>query len=135
MKTHGRTFIAPSLILLLLSPAASGGALAAATARHAGVVVSVDKAAGTIVVGDMGPKLPSGESKMKQYTLHVTPSTELLRVKRTDGVAPSGWLGDYVETRLSALDVKPGDWVTTTAEAGKQGLTATRVMVVDTAEP
>jgi hypothetical protein len=33
------------------------------------------------------------------------------------------------------LDVKPGDWVTATAEVGKQGLTATRIVVVDTAEP
>jgi len=122
------------LIASLLSAVVSATAHAA-TARHAGVVVSVDQTAGAIVVGDVGPKLPSGESKTTNRTLRVTPATEVVRVKRSAGVAPSGWFRDYVETRLSALDVKPGDWVAVTAEVDKRGLTATRVVVVDTAEP
>ena len=94
----------------------------------------MDNAAGTIVVGDMGPKLPSGESKVTRYTMRVTPSTEVIRVNRAAGTAPSWWFGDYVETKLSASDVKPGDWVTATAEADKQSLTAVKIVVVDTTE-
>jgi hypothetical protein len=134
MKTHCKTLIAWVLIPPLISLAASGWA-EAETVRHAGVVVAVDKAAGTIVVGDVGPKLPSGESKITRYTMHVTPSSELIRVKRAAGTAPSGWFGDYVETSLPTWDVKPGDWVTATAEADKQRLTAVKIVVVDTTEP
>ena len=134
MKMHRQSLVARRVIVSLLSLATFTWA-EAATTRHAGVVVSVDKAAGTIVVGDLGPKLPSGESKTTRYTMRVTASTELLRVKRSAGAAPSGWLGDYVETRLPAMDIKPGDWVTATAEADEHGLTATRIVVVDTGEP
>jgi len=134
MGTRCQALFALLLTVLLLAPAAPGPA-EAATVRHAGVVVSVDKAAGAFTVGDMGPKLPSGESVMRHYTIRVTPSTELLSVKRSAGVGPRGFPGDYVETRLSSLDIKPGDWVTTSAEAGKKGLTATQVVVVSTAEP
>ena len=134
MKTHYQTLITRCLIVSLVTLAAPGRA-DAATVRHAGEVVAVDKAAGTIVVGDMGPMLPSGESKVTRYTMRVTPSTEVIRVNRAAGTAPSGWFGDYVETKLSASDVKPGDWVTATAEADKQRLTAVKIVVVDTTEP
>jgi hypothetical protein len=120
--------------LWLLTLAASGGA-EAATALYAGVVQSVDKAAGTIVVGDMGPRLKSGESKATPRTIRVGPSTEFVRVKRSPGVAPSGWFGDYVETRLAPWQVKPGDWVTVVVERGPDGVTATKITVVDTDEP
>ena len=134
MKTPGKMLIARSLTLLVLMLAVCAWT-EAATARYAGVVVAVDKAAGTIVVGDTGPKLPSGESKITRYTMRVTRSTEFARVKRAAGVAPSGWLGDYVETKLPAWDVKPGDWVAAVVEADKQRLTAIKVVVVDTNEP
>ena len=134
MKTQGKTLIARFLTLSVVMLAACAWT-EAATVRYAGVVVGVDKAAGTIVVGDTGPKLPSGESKITRYTMRVTPSTEFTRVKRAVGVAPSGWLGDYVETSLPAWDVKPGDWVAAVVEADKQRLTAVKVVVVDTTEP
>ena len=46
--------------------------------------------------------LESGRSEVRRYTMQVTSSTEFARVKRASGVAPSGWVGDYVETRLPA---------------------------------
>lgn len=104
-------------------------------ARHAGLVIAVDKAAGTIVMGDMGPRLRDGLGEITRYTLQVAPSTEIVRVKRAAGVAPSGWFGDYVETRLSAGDVKPGDFVAVTSEGKGRRLKAVKVTVVDTSEP
>lgn len=124
-----------SVVILSFIALPSLGRAEAVRARHAGVVVAVDKAAGTIVVGDMGPMLPGGESKIAQYTMAVTPSTEFVRVKRAAGAAPSGWLNDYVETALPAWDVKPGDWVAAIAEKDNQRLKATKIMVVDTTEP
>lgn len=105
----------------------------AATARHSGVVMTVNQAAGTVVVGDMGPRLKNGDSKMAPRTVRVTPSTDFVRVKREPGAAPSGWVGDYTETKLAAWTVKPGDWVTITTEG--EHLTAVKIIVVDTSEP
>lgn len=117
--------------LALTAPAWS----ASTSASHAGLVMAVNKAAGTIVMGDTGPRLKSGESKVTRYTIRVTPSTEFVHVKRATGTAPSGWLGDYVETKLSAWEVKPGDWVAIALEPDKGRATAAKITVVDTSTP
>jgi hypothetical protein len=132
MKTHCKGLAALFLVVSLAWLTASGSADAAA--RRAGLVMSVDKAAGTIVLGEMGPRLPSGESKVTPQTIRVTPSTEFVRVKRAADTAPSGWIGDYVESKLPAWDVQPGDWVTATVEGGGARPTAVKVTVVDMAE-
>ncbi len=67
--------------------------------------------------------------------VQVKPFTAFVRVTRAAGVAPSGWLGDYVEAVVSAADVKPGQWVTVAVEGGTRGLTAVKVIVLDTSEP
>jgi hypothetical protein len=127
--------VSGGLVSLWLLVLGASGAAEAATTLYAGVVQSLDKAAGTIVVSDMGPKLKSGESKATPRTIHVRPSTEFVRVKRATGVAPSGWLGDYVEARLPAWEVKPGDWVAVAGERGPKGVMATRITVVEIGEP
>jgi len=134
MSTHSKILsgVLVGLSLLALAPP---GRTEAATARHSGEVLSLDKAVGTILVGDMGPMLESGRSEVRRYTIQVTPSTEFVRVKRASGVAPSGWVGDYVETRLPAWDVKPGDWVTIAGEGDAQRPRAVKITVVDTSEP
>ncbi len=134
MRTYGKTLTGWLLGLFSLLAVTSACA-ETVTARHSGVVVAVDKAAGTIVLGDMGPKPKSGGSKLTHYTTTLTPSTAFVRVRRGAGTAPSGWVGDYVETKLQAWDIKPGDWVTVGVEAGKQRMTAVTVTVVDTTEP
>jgi len=92
-------------------------------------------AVGTIVVGDRGPMLESGRSEVRRYTMQVTPSTEFVRVERASGVAPSGWVRDYVETRLPARDVEPGDRVTIAGEGDAQRPRAVTITVGDTSEP
>ena len=134
MKTQG-TSLAGWLLGLSLLVLVAPGRAEPATAVRSGPVMAVDQGAGTIVMGDMGPRLKSGESQVRRYTIRVTPSTEFVRVKRAAGVAPSGWLGDYVETRLAAWDVKPGDWVTIAVEQDRQRATATKITVVDMSEP
>lgn len=134
MRTSRKILSGGFVGLSLLALAASSWS-EAATTRYAGVVQSLDKTAGTIIVGDMGPMLKSGESKITPHTILVRPSTEFVRVKRAAGVAPSGWFGDYVETRLSAWELKPGDWVAIAGEREAKGVTATRITVVDVSEP
>ena len=114
---------------------AAAGLVEAATSTYSGTVVSLDQAAGTIVVGDMGPLLQNGKSEIVERRIQVTRSTKFVRLKRAAGAAPSGWIGDYVETTLPAWDVKPGDWVTITGERGPQRMTAVKVTVVDTSQP
>ena len=123
--------------LLGLSLLGLGGASAAdaVTTAWSGIVLSVDQAAGRIVVGDMGPMLKNGKSEIARRSVQTTPSTTFVRVKRGAGAVPSGWIGDYTETNLAAPDVKPGEWVTVVVEREKQRLTALKVTVVDMSEP
>ena len=133
MKIGGRVLagwlFGCSVLALLLSGSGE------AAARHAGIVMAVDKTAGTIVMGDMGPLLANGKSEITRYTVQVTLSTQFVLVKRTSGVAPSGWIGDYVETNLPAWEVKPGDWVTIAGETQGQRVKAAKITVVDMSEP
>jgi acetyl-CoA acetyltransferase len=62
------------------------------------------------------------------------PSTELTKVTRTRGVAPSGWIGDYVTTQLAPSQLKPGDFVAVTASLEKDGPQALKITVVEIGE-
>jgi hypothetical protein len=64
----------------------------------------------------------------------VTPSTELTKTTRTQGVAPSGWIGDYVTTRLAPSKIQLGDFVAVTASPEKNGAQALKITVVDMSE-
>ena len=101
-------------------------------ARYSGTVVAVDRAAGAIVVEGMGPwRVMDGATQVERRTINVTPTTELVRVKRASGVAPSGWMGDFVESAPAEWQMKPGDWVTVTLAPDAPRPTAIRVTVGD----
>lgn len=121
----GTSSLLGGLVLAILAAASAS----AAPVVYSGAVLAVDEAAGTIVVGDMGPMLASGKSEIRRRTVRVTPSTEFNRVARAEGAAPSGWIGGYVETSARPWSVRVGDWVTVTLDKGS---TAVRVTVVDT---
>src|SRR5262249_37913326 len=99
---------------LALLASTSAGWCASSTVDYAGHVLAVDAATGSMVVGDMGPLQNDGRSEIARRNIVVTPSTEFTRVTRTEGVAPSGWIGDYVTTRVAPSDVKLGDFVAVT---------------------
>ncbi len=134
MSTYAASWAGWLLILVLVALPAAGWA-ATVEGRNSGTVVAVDKAAGIIVVGDMGPVLKSGQSEITRRTVLITPSTEFARVKRSAGVGPGGWVGEYVETRLPAWEIKEGDFVTVAVTADKDRLTAVKITVADPAEP
>jgi hypothetical protein len=118
------------LWLFMLAAPASG-----ATVRRSGEVIEVNEAGDTVVVGDMGPMLANGTSAVTRRSIRVTPSTTVVRVGRAAGAAPSGWVGDYVESKLGSRNIKRGDWVTIEVDEGAGQATARKVIVVDTSQP
>jgi hypothetical protein len=134
MSNQTKTSTAGFLSLAFLAWASAGWS-EPEHAGYAGDVIAVDKSAGRIVVGDMGPALGDGRGEVIRRNIQVTPSTEFVKVKRASGTAPSGFVGDYVETKLPAWGVKPGEWVAVKVRAEKQGSEALKITVVDTSEP
>jgi hypothetical protein len=131
MSMNTRIWMAGVIVVTLLAPASAGSSGAEATA-YAGDVVSVDKTAGKIVIADMGPALGDGRSQIVQRSIQVTPSTEFVRVTRATGPAPSGYAGDFIETRVAPWQVNPGDYVAVTVKPERGGSQALKVTIVDT---
>ena len=103
--------------------------------KYSGTVLSVDRSAGVVVVGDMGPwRIKDGVTQVDRRTIAVAPSTEFVSVRRASGPAPSGWVGDFVESVLPGWQVKPGDWVTVIVKGGDKRPTAGRISVWEPTE-
>jgi hypothetical protein len=128
-----RRTAAPVVLALLVS--ASAGWSSPALREYAGSVVDLNRATGIIVVADVGPLLANGTSEVAERRVRVTPTTQFARVERTRGAAPSGWVGDYVETALPQWHVRPGDFVAVTVAPGAPGgsgdVDAVTITVVD----
>ena len=73
-------------------------------------------------------------TQLERRTIGILPSTEFVRLKRASGPAPSGWVGDFVESALPGWQVKPGDWVTVTVKTDDKRPTAVRIDVSDPRE-
>jgi hypothetical protein len=98
--------------------------------KYSGTVVAVDRAGGTIVVEGMGPwQVKDGVTQVQRRTIGIKPSTAFVRFTRATGPAPSGWIGDFVESVLPGQQVEPGDWVTVTLKTEDERPTAVRVDV------
>jgi hypothetical protein len=103
--------------------------------KYSGTVLSVDRSAGVIVVGDMGPwRIKDGVTQVDRRTIAVVPSTEFVSVRRAKGRAPSGWIGDFVESALPEWQVQPGDWVTVLVKGDDGRPTAVRITVWEATE-
>jgi len=111
MTTRGRMLIALGFLVVSLAWT-SVGRSEPETMHVAGSVLAVDASQRNIVVGDMGPLLHDGRSAIVARSIRVTSATEFTEVARTDGVAPNGWIGGYVATKVPAKRVKPGDFGT-----------------------
>jgi hypothetical protein len=126
--------IAALTVLAVVAPAIPGWSDARG-GKYSGTVVAVDQAAGTIVVEGMGPwRIKEGVTQLERRTIGVMPSTEFVRLTRATGPAPSGWVGDFVESALPGWQVKPGDWVTVTVKTDDKRPTAVRVDVWEPSE-
>jgi|SRR5690349_5782680 len=123
------------LVGVLVAPAAMPGRSGAQEGKYSGTVVAVDQPAGTIVVEGMGPwQVKQGVTQVQRRTIGIRPSTEFVRLTRASGPAPSGWVGDFVESALPERQVKPGDWVTVALSAEDKRPTAVRIDVWEPSE-
>jgi hypothetical protein len=135
MNSSARSIRVAALIVIVVVAPAIPGWCDARDSRYSGTVVAVDQAAGTIVVEGMGPwRIKEGVTQLERRTIGVMPSTEFVRLKRASGPAPSGWVGDFVESVLPGWQVKPGDWVTVTVKADDKRPTAVRIDVWEPSE-
>lgn len=101
------------------------------TTRHSGIIMAVNKTAGTMVLGEVGPwRVKDGATEITERTVVVTSATKFTRVKRATGPGPSGWVGDFAEERIGAWEVKKGGFVTIEARREGQRLTALTIVVV-----
>ena len=127
-------WIAALTALAVVAPAIPGWS-DARDGKYSGTVVAVDRTAGTILVEGMGPwQIKEGVTQLERRTIGVMPSTAFVRLKRATGPAPSGWVGDFVESALPGWQVKPGDWVTVTLEPDGKRPTAVKIDVWEPSE-
>jgi hypothetical protein len=119
--------------LLSLLPAAPGRAQ---TVTHSGTVLTVDRGASTIVLGEIGPwRVRDGETEVVHHTMTVTPLTTFVRSRRLPGAGPTGWMGDFVEEIADPWAVRPGDFITVLCQHEGRFLTALEVVVAVIGDP
>ena len=120
-------------ILLALALPAWGGA---ETTNISGTILALNKEAGTIVVGEVGPwRVKEGATEITSRTVAVTAGTEFKQVRRAEGQGPTGWVGEFLEVAIAPWGLKKGDFVTVQVRREGPQLTALTVAVTAVVEP
>lgn len=118
-----------ALALTLAGSVGTGWAEEAPT-YHSGRVEALDRTAGSLVVGEVGPwRVTEGKTEVTRRTISVTSSTGWVRLSRADGAGPSGWMGGSVEASLAPWDIKAGDVVTVQVRREGRRLVAMKIAV------
>ena len=118
-------------LLVAAAVLALGGlpAGAAELMKHSGTVLAVDRTAGTLVLGEVGPwRVERGETRITRLAIATGSATEFTVAERVpDGAA--GFPGAFAERRLDPGHVKAGDFVTVSCLHEGKRLTALKVTV------
>lgn len=102
--------------------------VAAESARHSGRVVAVPDA-GTLVIDEMGP-WTGLESRPTRRSIALGPDTVVTLAGRSTTTAGDGWPRGFTESAVKAAEIRPGDYVTVTAETSGARLVARSIVVV-----
>jgi hypothetical protein len=125
--------IVPTLVIVALG--LSSLAQAGEGFKHTGLVVAVEADLGAITLEQIGPSTGSRPGHLRR-SIALTPETTVLVVTRAEQAAAGGWPGGFSESPLARSDIKPGDYVTVTAESRNGKLVARSVEVLrPTPEP
>jgi hypothetical protein len=101
--------------------------------RHSGTIRAVDQAAGTLVLDEVGPwRMAKSVAEVTPLTVALAPETEVLIVTRAEGVAPTGWPGDYIEMPSDGTALKLGEFVTLMVTRQGDRLTVEKAVLVST---
>jgi hypothetical protein len=86
---------------------------AADTLRLSGTILTIERDAGTITVGEGGPsRVEDGGARVTSWRVRVDASTRVVRAERREEAGAAGWPGAFVEIPGDASDLQPGDFVT-----------------------
>lgn len=107
---EGRQIVRRSWVLVVALVALLRPDFAAAqTTSHSGTVLAVDKDDGSLLLSEVGPWC--GATEISRRTIRVTPSTEVVQATRTPAAGRGGWVGDFIEVRLIARELRTGgEW-------------------------
>jgi hypothetical protein len=99
-------------------------------ADYSGTIIDVDKGAGLLIVGEVGPwRVKNGQTEITKRTLAIAPSARFVAARRSQGPGPTGWPGEFVEVPLEPWAVREGNFVTVHVERSEKGPTAVKVTV------
>jgi len=120
--------LAPILVVLL---ALAASAHAGEAMKHSGSIFSIAEDARTFVLAEVGPwQVRQGETVITYRTITLAPETEFAIVARADA-APTGFPGDFVETRLGPEGVYMNDHVTVDCRHEGKRLMALKIVVIE----
>jgi hypothetical protein len=103
--------------------------VASAEERHSGHVVSVDPAAGTIVLDELTASRGQMPASMKR-TVAIAPGGQVQVLSRSDNARESTWPGGFTASAVSLADIRRGDFVTVVGQERSGRLEATSVDLV-----
>jgi CBS domain-containing protein len=109
--------------------ACADGAAGAGTVKHSGTVAAVDRAAGTMVLDEVGPwRVKDGVTQITRRTIVVPATTEVTVARRAE--EPGGWLPrPFVEAPAGLGDLAPGQFVTVECRPEAARLIAVKVTI------
>lgn len=116
-------------LMFVIVIAAGMPSMAADRPRQSGTVASIDPAAHTITLEEIGP-WHGPTTPPTRRTIPFSPSTRIELVKRSAQPTAGGWPGEYVESPLSPAEVRPGDFATVELAHENGRLVATTIDVV-----
>ena len=125
MKRLSRMVLLVAAGLAVVAPSAGAEEIT----KHSGTVLAVDRSAGTLVLGEVGPwRVERGETRITRLAIATGSATEFTVAERVpDGAA--GFPGAFAERRLDPGHVKAGDFVTVSCLHEGKLLTALKVTV------
>jgi hypothetical protein len=123
-----------TLAIAIASVLAVAPAAGAETTKYAGTVRTIDSTKGSLVLGDVGPRVGKTESPITPRTVTVAPSTEYFIADRAKDGA-TGYPGEYVEKKAQLSDITVGAFVSVECQRDGERCTALKLVVVRPSQP
>lgn len=133
MAIYGRATVRQSVFVVLLLAGLAAPATTGERLKHSGTIVSIDEAAATFVLAEVGRWEKRG-TLVSYRTIVITPATGFAIVARAD-VPPSGFVGDFVELAIERGGLYPDDFVTVDCAHEGNRLVALKVTVTELPVP